>query len=82
MEKEEYGAVIERGKIREVTEKGCRVDSITRSGITTPPLMPAFHQHEVEDDKLTAKEPAFAVGDLVYFFMFPDGDGMIVGKCS
>ena len=64
MEKE-YGARIERGKIYEVCSDGYKVESYSRDGLITPSL-PA-------DQTLEA-------GDWVYFFMFSDGNGKIIGK--
>lgn len=59
------GAMIERGIVSEKTDDGVIIRSITRYGIVTPVL-----------DDATGAE----VGDLVYFFMFPDGMGAVIGK--
>lgn len=61
----EKGATVERGKILETGENGCVVASYDRDGITTPPILPI--------DKRTYKQ-----GELVYFFLFPDGTGKII----
>lgn len=65
-----FGAVIERGTVTEaVTESGttiCRVDSLDRPGVMGHGLV-CLHGEPEE-------------GDRVYFFMFADGTGMVVGK--
>lgn len=63
-----YGAVVERGKIIAEEDGKYRVESITRDGITSLPLKPM------------GTEETYMVDDLVYFFMFPDGDGLIIKK--
>lgn len=63
----DYGARIERGSIKEVAAAGCRVESFDRPGIITPPI-PAIGSAEFSD------------GDLVYFFVFEDGRGLIIGR--
>lgn len=64
---ERYGTIIERGQITEVTGNGCKVRSFDRDGIVTPPIEP------ITDGTL-------AVGDYVYFFLFPDGKGRILSR--
>ena len=59
------GALIERGRVIEKTDTGYRVKSLTRDGITTPPI-PAMGEAEHQ------------AGSLVYFFVFGDGRGMIL----
>lgn len=61
----DYGATIERGIIAEASDQGYRVLSYTRDGIYTPYL----------PSNVTCTE-----GDWVYFFVFPDGHGLILGK--
>ena len=61
-----YGVAIERGRIF-VTPDGARVVSLSREGITTPPL-PILSGQTVTE------------GELVYFFMFDDGRGLIIGR--
>ena len=61
-----YGAIIERGIILSVEADGYRVQSFTRDGIATPPL-PAIGEAE------------YAAGNRVYFFLFDDGHGAILG---
>lgn len=59
------GATLERGVIAEVTEAGYAVASLDRSGIISPPIK--------------ARDNAdYAVGDRVYFFLYPDGTGIIL----
>lgn len=62
------GALIERGAIEKIEAGGYRVESITRPGISTPALK-----------SLVAGE-TLVPGDQVYFFLFPDGDGLIIAK--
>lgn len=61
----EYGTRIERGIIIEVCSDGYKVESYSRDGMITLSL-PA-------DQELEA-------GNWVYFFVFPDGRGKIIGK--
>lgn len=60
------GAIIERGIVIAKINDTYRVRSITRDGIITPLLKSA--------------ENTLSVADKVYFFLFPDGDGMIIAK--
>lgn len=64
---ESYGAMIQRGKILSITSEGARIQSLSREGVQTPPLpfLSGF----------SAK-----AGELVYFFMFDDGRGMVLSK--
>lgn len=59
--------MVERGRVIEVSERGARVESFTRVGIVAPPLS-ALTGEMVE------------LGDFVYFFLFEDGTGMILGR--
>ncbi|MBP3541811.1 MAG: hypothetical protein J6K72_08405 [Clostridia bacterium] len=59
------GAMIERGEVAEVTPEGYRVKSYDRDGVTTGVLP-------------TAGGKTFAIGEKVYFFMFPDGKGLVL----
>ncbi|MGN0997819.1 MAG: hypothetical protein ACI4PG_13000 [Candidatus Ventricola sp.] len=61
----DYGASIERGTVLCEEDGGWRVQSLTRPGITTPPLGVLCG--------------SVAAGELVAFFLFDDGDGMILG---
>lgn len=63
---EPFGAVIERGKVLTVEANGYTVASFDRDGIITPEI-PAIG------------DTAFNVGDHVYFFLFRDGTGRILG---
>jgi len=60
-------APMERGKITAVSEDGYTVASFDRDGIVSPPI----------DD---INEGVYAVGDIVYFFLFSDGTGKIMCK--
>jgi len=61
------GAMIERGKIIDVQAEGYKVQSYTRDGLTTPSLKPIT-------------DTTYEVGDFVYFFLFDDGQGAILGR--
>lgn len=57
---------IERGYILDAAaDGGYYVASYDREGIETPPIKP------INDN-------TYAKGDLVYFFLFPDGTGKII----
>lgn len=62
---EQFGAYIERGEIAEKVGNGYIVRSYTRFDILTQKI------YSVNDN-------AYSVGDMVYYFMFPDGNGMII----
>lgn len=68
----EWGARIERGKVTGTETSGGNIRyilaSYDRNGITTPGLAP-----------LPAGE-TYAEGDGVYFFLYPDGTGRILGR--
>jgi len=69
----EYGAMIERGEISAAEGEKYRVRSLSRDGIESLalPLMQKMCSENEEE---------YAVGDRVYYFMFPDGTGGIIGK--
>lgn len=60
----EAGAVIERGRIVS-TDGGYTVASLDREGIVSPPIL-----------SIDAK--TYSTGDMVYFFLFNDGNGKII----
>lgn len=64
-----YGALIERGRIAQAdAEAGTyTVESLDRPGVTTPPMK-------------TIDEAILDEDALVFFFMFNDGGGKIIGK--
>lgn len=66
----EYGARVERGKILKITEQKYVVASLSRSGITTPPIPAMDAQAE------------YAAGDTVYFILFEDGHGCVLAKAE
>lgn len=66
----EYGARVERGKILKITEQKYVVASLSRSGITTPPIPAMDVQAEYE------------TGDTVYFILFEDGHGCVLAKAE
>lgn len=63
---EKNGAFIERGIITEAQNGSFRVASYSRPGVTTPPIK--------------SIDSTVSAGDKVYFFLFTDGGGMIIGK--
>lgn len=60
------GAQIERGLIVNISSDRYNVKSYTRPGIITPPIKSGV--------------TGLSMGDQVYFFVFSDGDGLIIGK--
>lgn len=82
----EYGARFERGVIRSAGDGGYTVASLDRDGIVTPAIAAAWAPETTVyaddgDGHITiSTEPAagYAVGDMVYYFVFPDGTGKII----
>lgn len=64
-------AGIERGRIVDARDGAFKVSSYSRGGVISRYL-------HVLQQGLETDSPG--VGDEVYFFMFPDGRGMILGK--
>lgn len=64
-----YGAHMERGKVKEISGERCRLDSLSRPGITTP-LLPVMAG-------VTLVE-----GDTAFFCLFDDGKGIVVAKMA
>jgi len=60
-----YGAIIERGEVMTEDSGKYTVKSFDRDGIITPPI--------------TAITDSYDVGDHVFFFLFRDGSGRILG---
>ena len=88
MEKNETtpGVTIERGKIVEKSGRNYKVESYTRSGVTTR-WIEAMNEYVNEyrsdppyEEAAYENKYAYNQGDEVYYFMFPDGRGMILGK--
>lgn len=67
MKNEKYGAPLERGVIEQIKDQKYTVASISRKGITSPPIP-------------SAAKDTLSIGDLVFFFLFDDGDGLILAK--
>lgn len=63
---ENGGAFIERGIVTEAENGSFRVASYSRQGVTTP--------------MIKSVDSTVNTGDKVYFFLFDDGGGMILGK--
>lgn len=66
MIKTDARAAIERGIIMRTNNQEYVVESFTRDGIITPPIPAAI--------------AGLSVGDCVYFFLFDDGQGLIIGR--
>ena len=68
-ENDKWGARIERGIIEEADENRFRVKSLCRDGVKTPWI------------KGIGNDPTgYEVGDRVYFFIFSDGHGAVIGR--
>jgi len=82
-----YGAMVEAGEVADVAGAGLyRVNSLTRKGITTPPI-PALTDKIAGMIKgmvvgMTVAVEPLAKGDEVYFYMLDDGTGMILWRKS
>lgn len=68
----EHG-IIERGEILEINQSGYVIKSLDRDGITTPPIK------TIEDGQAGIVPPVYAVGNKVYYFIFKDGTGRVIG---
>lgn len=68
MKNELYGAALERGVIEKIENGKYRVSSLTRDGIASMPI------------KSINETDTYSIGDKVYFFLFDDGDGLILSK--
>lgn len=62
-----HGVLIERGRITEAKADGYIVESFERPGVKTPLIKGINHEE-------------YSAGDRVFFFLFNDGDGRIIGK--
>ena len=78
MSANEWGARIERGEINESRGTTHRVKSLDREGIVTPFIGGLDIAQTVGEYTPTE----YAVGDMVYFFVFADGHGAILGKAK
>lgn len=92
----EWGARIERGVIDQASGTQYKVKSLDRDGVITPwiavlSIEPTIETSVVHDrgdvsvsEVLTAEytPSEYAVGDTVYFFVFGDGHGAILGKAK
>lgn len=78
-----YGAIIERGEITGMENGGYIVKSLSRHGVTTPPIpaQEAIKEIIVDGEHAVHIEyETYAAGDRVYFFMFDDGRGMVIAR--
>lgn len=73
MNQGQAGAMVERGVIVGSDGAGYSVRSLDRDGIITPGLKVLSCRRYT---------PQYAAGTLVYFFVFPDGRGMILTPCE
>ena len=77
------GVFIERGKITEKRQQGnwqYKVESMTRKGIKTRWMESvSAYCNECECPEHGPGKYQYNVGDEVYYFMFGDGRGMILG---
>lgn len=62
-----FGAAVERGEITGREQDGYTVKSCDRDGIESPPIQPM-------------NDESYQTGEKVYFFLFPDGTGRILGR--
>lgn len=62
------GAVIHIGKIKRVSDDGYIIASVTESPMETPPLKALIGEYEV--------------GDTVFYFLFENGFGAIIGNAE
>lgn len=95
-ENENWGARIERGIIDEADGGKYKVKSLCREGVKTPwikaiaiePTLYADVSHDVngaarnERIDVKYKPTEYKKDDIVYFFLFPDGHGAILGKAE
>jgi len=90
----EWGARIERGIIDKKENELYKVRSLDRDGVVslwigelkTAPKLEINMKHDVNGETITEQvkvnyaSSEYALNDEVYFFIFPDGRGAILGK--
>lgn len=76
-EKEMFGTMIEQGIIVSIQGDGYRIDSYSRDGLTTKPIK-AIADWDIDENGIPVRR--YGIGDKVFFFLFEDGNGMILGK--
>ena len=75
------GALIERGKIFAREGTRYKVVSLDRPEVVSRWMRASsFFVNEREDEEGSVIRYSYAVGDPVFFFMFPDGRGLILGR--
>lgn len=58
-----------------------RVESATRDGVKTRWIESVnAYINEYKGEPPVTDKISYSTGDMVYYFMFPDGRGMIIGK--
>lgn len=77
---ENWGARIERGTIDEVDGSKYKVKSLSRDNVKTPWIEVLSVNPTLYAD--VYKPTEYKSGDMVYFFMFGDGHGAILGKAK
>lgn len=80
------GVAAERGKISEKRKRDnwqYKVESLTRKGVKSRWMEAcgAYCNEWTENEENNGKYE-YQTGDEVYYFMFPDGRGMILGKMT
>lgn len=92
----EWGARIERGIIAKANGTQYKVKSLDRDGIISPwievlSIEPKIrisvthdqYENTVSETLTASYQPSeYTVGDMVYFFLFNDGRGAIIGKAK
>lgn len=72
---------IQRGQIDRIEDGGFVVKSLTRRDVESRPIKCAnAYVKEFSGEPPAEDKYQYRPGDRVYFFMFPDGRGMILGK--
>ena len=89
-ENEKWGARIERGTIDEADGNRYKVKSLSRDNVKTPWIGPAaieptlyvLNEDGTRGPDVKYEPTEYKPGDMVYFFMFSDGHGAILGKAQ
>ncbi|MBR3740539.1 MAG: hypothetical protein IKN04_08770 [Clostridia bacterium] len=72
---------VERGEIDRIEDGGFIVKSLTRKDVESRPMQCVnLYVNEYKGDPPVEDKFQYKPKDRVYFFMFPDGRGMILGK--
>ena len=72
---------IQQGKIVDASENTFKVESYTQGEVRTRYIEAVnAYINEFEGTPPAENKYQYAIGDEVFYFMFPDGRGMILGK--